>query len=105
MSVLVPVGVSYTSDLAKVERVTLEVAAQTLKEVPGGIGEFQPLIRYSRLSEYSVNFNVVLRVAHYTDQYLIIHEFIKRLFDRFKAEGIEIPFPTRTLHFTEADRK
>ncbi len=104
-SVIVPVRVSYASDLARVEQVALEVAAKTLREVPGGIGQFQPLVRYTELSEYSVNFDVILRVRNYTDQYLVIHEFIKRLFDRFRDEGIEIPFPTRTLHVTDAGRK
>ncbi len=103
LSVIVPIGVSYTSDLAKVERVTLEVASTILKEVPGGNGEFQSLVRFTRLSEYSVNFNVILSVRHYTDQYLVIHEFIKRLYERFAAEGIEIPFPTRTLRFPLED--
>jgi small-conductance mechanosensitive channel len=83
--------------------VALEVAADTLREVPGGVRDFQPLVRYNRLSEYSVDFSVVLRVAHSTDQYLVVHEFIKRLFDRFRAEGIEIPFPTRTLRFMDSD--
>jgi len=103
MSVIVPVGVSYASDLAGVERVALDVAADTLREVAGGVRDFQPLVRYNRLSEYSVDFSVVLRVAHSTDQYLVVHEFIKRLFDRFRAEGIEIPFPTRTLRFMDSD--
>jgi len=101
MSVIVPIGVSYTSDLAKVERVTIEVASSVLEEVPGGNREFRPLVRFTALSEYSVNFNVILSVRHYTDQYLIIHEFIKRLFVRFEAEGIEIPFPTRTLYLPQ----
>jgi small-conductance mechanosensitive channel len=103
LSVIVPIGVSYTSDLAKVERVTLEVASTILKEVPGGNGEFQPLVRFTQLSEYTVNFNVILSVRHYTDQYLVIHEFIKSLYERFAAEGIEIPFPTRTLRFPPED--
>ena len=30
-------------------------------------------------------------------QYLVKHEFIKRLHARYKTEGIEIPFPQRTL--------
>jgi small-conductance mechanosensitive channel len=103
MSVIVPVGVSYTSDLPKVERVTIEVASSTLKEIPGGIETFQPLVRYTQLSDYSINFNVILRIRQYTDQYLIIHEFIKRLMERYDAEGIEIPFPTRTLYLSRTD--
>jgi small-conductance mechanosensitive channel len=39
-----------------------------------------------------------MRGAQFVDQYLIKHEFIKRLQTRYKAEGIEIPFPVRTVH-------
>jgi small-conductance mechanosensitive channel len=101
--VIVPVGVSYTSDIEKVERVTLDVAGSVVKETPGGVGEFEPLVRFTQLSEYSINFNVILRVRHATDQYLIIHEFIKRLNRRYRAEGIEIPFPTRTVYLSGTD--
>lgn len=105
MSVIVPLGVSYTSDMEKVERVTLEVAAAVLKETSGGVAEFEPLFRFTQLSEYSVNFNVILRVTHYIDRHVIIHEFIKRLYNRYRAEGIEIPFPTRTVYLSETDCK
>jgi hypothetical protein len=34
-------------------------------------------------------------------QYLIRHEFIKRLHARYRAEGITIPWPIRTLDVSE----
>jgi small-conductance mechanosensitive channel len=39
-----------------------------------------------------------LRGQEFTDQYLVTHEFIKRLQRRYAQEGIEIPFPIRTVH-------
>jgi small-conductance mechanosensitive channel len=36
----------------------------------------------------------LLRVREFTDQYLLKHEFLKRLKVRYAREGIEIPFPT-----------
>lgn len=97
MAVLVEVGVSYDSDLALVEKVTVEVGQEVLKSVPGGIPEFLPFIRYHTFSDSSVDFTVILRVREFVDQYLIKHEFIKRLHARYKQEGIVIPFPIRTL--------
>jgi small-conductance mechanosensitive channel len=41
---------------------------------------------------------VILRGQEYTDQYLLKHEFVKRLHQRYRQEGIEIPFPIRTVH-------
>jgi small-conductance mechanosensitive channel len=97
LAVLVEVGVAYDSDLQKVERVTGEVGKAVMAEVAGGVPEFDPFIRIHTLGEYSVNFTVILRGKEFVDQYLIKHEFIKRLLARYRAEGIEIPFPIRTM--------
>jgi small-conductance mechanosensitive channel len=35
------------------------------------------------------------------DQYLIRHEFIKRLRRRYQQEGITIPYPVQTVHVRE----
>ncbi len=98
LAVLVQVGVSYSSDLEKVERVTVEVAKEVMREVPGGVPDFEPFIRYHTFSDFSINFTVILRAKEYVDQYLIKHEFIKRLHKRYREEGIEIPFPIRTVY-------
>jgi small-conductance mechanosensitive channel len=98
MAVLVQVGVSYQSDLEKVERVTIDVAKQVLQEVEGGVKEFEPFIRYNTFGDFSINFTVILRAREYVDKYLITHEFIKRLHKRYQLEGIEIPFPIRTIY-------
>jgi len=98
MAVLVQVGVSYDSDLEKVEKVTTEVARETLQETQGGVKEFEPFIRYNTFGESSIKSTVILRAKEYTDQYLITHQFIKRLHQRYRSEGIEIPFSTRTVY-------
>jgi len=95
---LVQVGVSYGSDLAKVERATIEVGREVLKEVEGGVVGFDPFIRYHTFGDSSINFTVILRTKTFTDRFLITHEFIKRLKARYDREGIEIPFPQRVLH-------
>lgn len=98
LAVLVEVGVSYDSDLSKVERITTEVAAEVMRDVEGGVGDFEPFIRYHTFGDSSVDFTTILRGREFTDQYLIKHEFVKRLHERFRAEDIEIPFPIRTVH-------
>jgi len=98
LSVLVSVGVSYDSDLEKVEEIVIEVAKEVMQTVPGGVPEFEPFVRYSSFGDFSINFSVIMRAKEYTDQFLIRHEFIKRLHKRFKKEGIEIPFPITTVY-------
>jgi small-conductance mechanosensitive channel len=101
-AVLVPVGVSYASDLARVERVTVDVAREVMREVEGGVPGFEPFIRYNAFGDSSIAFTVILRGREFTSQYLVKHEFIKRLHARYAREGIEIPFPQRTLHFDQS---
>jgi len=102
LAVLVDVGVSYGSDLGHVERVTCDVAKEVMQTVPGGVPGFEPFIRYHTFGEYSVNFTVILRGKEFVDQYLIKHEFIKRLHVRYEQAGIVIPFPIRTMLTKEA---
>lgn len=105
MAFVVPVGVSYDSDLDKVERVTVEVAKQVLKKTPGGVKDFEPFIRYNEFDDYSIKFSVILRVEKFVDKYLVLHEFIKALKKRYDAEGIEIPYPIHTIHMKEQSAK
>lgn len=93
----VPVGVAYSSDLEHVERVAIAVAQEVLTTVPGGVADFQPVVRFTAFADSAITFNIVLRVQDFADQFPVRHELIKRLHARFKTEGIEIPFPMRTI--------
>jgi len=97
--VRVEVGVSYKSDLEKVEQAALAVASEVIGEI--GDADFEPVIRYHAFGDSSINFTVIMRAKEFADQYTMIHEFIKRLHRRFREEGIEIPFPIRTVHLTK----
>jgi small-conductance mechanosensitive channel len=97
LAVLVEVGVDYGSNLQHVERVTCEVGRDVMREVLGGVPEFQPFIRYHTFADSSINFTAILRARTFVDQYLVRHEFVKRLHERFGREGIVIPFPIRTI--------
>ena len=97
LAVLVDVGVDYGSDLRHVERVVADVGRGVMQEVAGGVPEFEPFVRYHTFGDWSINFTVILRAKEFVDQYLIKHEFVKRLHTHFNEEGIVIPFPIRTI--------
>jgi small-conductance mechanosensitive channel len=101
LAVLVEIGVDYASDLRHVERVAAEVGREVMREVEGGVADFEPFIRYHTFGESSIDFTVILRAREFVDQYLIKHEFVKRLHTRFAHEHIVIPFPIRTLEYRE----
>jgi len=97
-SVLVDVGVGYNSDLQRVEEVTLEVAREVLRDVHGGVADFEPMLFYKEFSDFRIVFTVVLRAEEYVDQYMLKHEFIKRLHERYRLEGIDIPSLVTTMY-------
>lgn len=101
LSVRVQVGVSYDSDLDHVEKVTVEVAKEVMEEIVGDELSFEPFIRYHTFADFSINFNVIMHGREFTDQYTLTHELVKKLHKRYKKEGIEIPFPIRTVHIEE----
>jgi small-conductance mechanosensitive channel len=101
LAVLVQVGVHYGSDLEKVEKITIEVAKQTLQDVAGGVKEFNPFIRYHTFDNSSINFSVIMRAHEFVDNYLIKHEFIKRLQKRYAQENIVIPFPIVAVNYEQ----
>ena len=91
LAVIIDASVDYSSDLDRVERITTEVAREVMQTVPGGVPGFEPSVRFHTFGDPGVGFSVVLRAKEFVDQYLIKHEFVKRLHKRFAAEGIAIP--------------
>lgn len=91
--VLNGLGISITPMLT-----ALGVGGAVMLEVEGGVPAFEPFVRFHTFGDSSVDFTVILRAQEFTGQYLVKHEFVKRLHARFRAEGIVIPFPIRTLH-------
>ena len=98
MAALVQCGVAYGSDLKKVEEVTVDVARKIQKTVPGAVKSFEPFIRYHTFGDSNINFSVILRVEKFVDKYLVTHEFIKALKERYNKEGIEISWPVRKIY-------
>jgi small-conductance mechanosensitive channel len=102
MSLLIPIGVSYSSDPEKVEQILVEEAKKAVGEIPGLLGDPEPFVRFiPGYGESSLDFTLICQVQEFVDQYLAQHELRKRIFKRFKEEGIEIPFPHRTVYLRE----
>ena len=96
IAVVLPVGVSYDSDLEKVEAVTLAVASAVMERLEGSAVK-PPTVYFHTFGDSSIDFNVVLYARRFTDRAKLKHEFIKALTQRYRAENIDIPFPIRTI--------
>ena len=98
MTILVQVGVGYDSDLEHVERVTTEVVDRgDDRRRAARVPDHEPAVRFHTFGDSRIGFTVILGVGEFSDQYRIKHEFIKRLHRRYRAEGIRIPLPARTV--------
>lgn len=102
MSLSIPIGVSYSTDPEKVEKILIEEATRAVGEIPGLLGDPEPVVRFiPGFGESSLDFTLTCQVKEFVDQYLAQHELRKRIFKRFNEEGIEIPFPNRTVYLRE----
>jgi len=99
MAVLVNCGVSYNSDLLKVEAMALEVARETVKDLDEADKNFQPLFGYEEFGESNINFWIWLQAKDRLASFRLKSEIIKRLKARFDKEGIIINYPARLLTF------
>jgi small-conductance mechanosensitive channel len=102
MALLLSVGVSYDCDPDKVEKILFEEARGAVGEIKGLLSAPEPSVRFiPGFGDFALGFTLICHIAEYTDQYHIQHELRKRIFKRFKKEGITIPFPTRTVHLKQ----
>lgn len=102
MSLLIAIGVSYSSDPEQVERILIEEAKKGALDIPGLLAEPAPFVRFiPGFGDSSLDFTLICQVKEFVDQYLAQHELRKRIFKRFSKEGVEIPFPHRTVYLRE----
>lgn len=101
LSVPVELGVHYSSDLEHVERVTLEVAQETLRTHEWGVPEYKTFVIFTGFGDSSVNLTVMLRAKEYFQRFWVRSAFIKALHARYAEEGITIPFPIRALNISQ----
>ena len=91
----IPVGVSYNENPAKIRNILLEVAeanAHVLKRP-------EPTVLFDEYGDSSINFILAVWTSSHTSRPRVLRsELYFDIFERFKSEGVEIPFPQRDLH-------
>jgi small-conductance mechanosensitive channel len=98
MALVIPVEVAYHNNLEKVEKVTVSVAKSVQKSVEGAVKSFEPFVRFSEFAASNIKFSVILKVNKFADQYVVRHEFIKKLKKEYDHLNIEISYPTRNVY-------
>ncbi|WP_102224111.1 mechanosensitive ion channel family protein [Acidimangrovimonas sediminis] len=86
------IGVGYGANLAKAEQIIRDVLAADERT----LADPAPFVQVSNLNDSSVDFRV-RGWANRPDYWAYSHDILRRIKEEFDANGIDIPFPTRTL--------
>ncbi|GAB4250220.1 MAG: mechanosensitive ion channel family protein [Vicingaceae bacterium] len=96
-------GISYDSDIDKAIKIIQEVAInhpdsidnRTEEEIKNG--EPEVLVRVISFGDSSVNLRAYVWTSDYNHSFQLASDIKKKVKERFDKEGIEIPFPYRTI--------
>ncbi|MCE9637920.1 MAG: mechanosensitive ion channel family protein [Planctomycetes bacterium] len=92
----VAIGVAYASDSRRVHQMLTTEAQRAVDEIPELVKQ-APIVAFAGFGDSALNFTVAVRVARFSQRADTSTELHHRLLARLNAEGIEIPFPTRTV--------
>lgn len=92
------VGVSYSSDLDKVEYVALQSAEKVLRDENIKEIENNPIVRFKKFADSAIEFIVIVKIDKVQSEGKVQHALIKEVFKQFKDNNIEIPFPQRVVY-------
>lgn len=101
--VVVPVGVSYDSDLKKVEEVTLKA----LESVPERVMDQPTEVVFTDFGASSINLSAAFWMDYQKNRTFLIarHNAILAINKAYKENGIQIPFPITQVILPEAGNK
>lgn len=94
----VNVGVSYNSDIEQVKRVMVEEAIKQ----PNILDDPAPIFRFQEFGDSSLNVTIICSVSKVQVKYDAASTLRQSILNRFREEGIEIPFPQRVITFVNS---
>lgn len=90
ISLVLDVGVEYDEDIAHVKYTVL----QLMRECPYVLNDPEPRVLLNELGDFAKIFRMYGWVEDYADEFVAKDWLFKFIDERFKKEGIGIPFPT-----------
>ncbi|PIO02752.1 mechanosensitive ion channel protein MscS, partial [Candidatus Micrarchaeota archaeon CG09_land_8_20_14_0_10_55_25] len=96
--VLFDVGVDYSSDADKVERLLREAVKEAAKKNEQIVKDFEPVVRFENFGDSALYFKVIFRVQDYTARWSAEAQVKRRILDLFRKNKVSVPFPIRTVY-------
>ena len=97
--VRVSVGVSYDCDPKKIEKILLKIG----KGHEMTLSNPEPFVRFQGFGDSSLDFALIIYVKDKNYMFQVRSELHFKIFEVFKKEGIEIPFPQRDLNIKTSE--
>lgn len=91
----IEVGVAYGSDIKKVKEILHQVAEEHPDVLKHGI--YRTNVRFKNFADSSLDFSLRVWVNEVVKQWEVTSDLREAIDRRFREEGIEIPFPQRTV--------
>lgn len=102
MPVSLQVNVPYDADPAHIEQVLLEIAREVSRDVPGMLHDPAPSVAFDPgMGESWIGISLNYTVTEFASQFAVRNELRKRIFQRFRQEGIVVPYPARAIYIRE----
>jgi MscS family membrane protein len=92
MKVRIPFSVAYGSDIKKVKQILLELAHETIEKTPWAVPDPAPSVYFLEFGESSLNGQLLMYTNNYDNLWDVQDYMNVRIDERFREEGIEIPF-------------
>ena len=100
------VTVGYDCDPDAVEKLLTDVVEHAAGEVPGMLEDPEPAVAFEPgFGESGMAFTLTFQVTEFAKQGPVRNELRRRVLRRFRADGIGIPYPSRTVYMRGSGRK
>ena len=97
MVVKMTMGVAYGSDVEKVRKILHAI----IQDIDLVLDDPAAAVRLDNYGDSSLNFALYMWIKSPSDKMKLIDMVNSRIAEEFEKEGIEIPFPTRTLYIKD----
>ena len=101
MKIRIPFSVAYGSNIRKVKQLLLDLAREAAEKTPWVILDPAPSVYFLEFGESSLNGQLILYTNNYDYAWDVQDYLNTRIDDRFREEGIEIPFRQVDIHMRQ----
>ncbi|GAB6283843.1 MAG: mechanosensitive ion channel [Methanoregula sp.] len=92
LKVRIPFSVAYGTDMPRLKKILLEIAREAADKTPWVLSDPAPSVYFLEFGESSLNGQLILWTNNYGNAWDVQDYVNSRIDERFRREGIEIPF-------------